>query len=290
MHHNVDVAEAVKSLIKTIGIACGGDAGQFQTQIGKTIGQCQTQFVGNKNPNALGKLVQGGYVEISLRGSEQPEAARVLDNVIGQALHEAKINLQEWKVKENAARRHAVNDPTTGQATGRVIKFVVPDDKAAAFAGALNEIDQIISRSGSLSQQCHKGVLCSQDVINQVEGLTTKGEIKEGAIKPFVELAIPARHEASSSGLARQACFVLHLEGVPNGMAAQIDSIRGVTDQRQPSKNRYSRGMKHEFTGGVDISIPINDPRFDEVIDAIKHYKPPHTKRGEAAPQLGALH
>ncbi|MCE2926765.1 MAG: hypothetical protein LW823_03865 [Rickettsiales bacterium] len=290
MHSDVDVAGAVMGLIKTVGTACGGEIGQFHTEIGRSITQSVTRCTRTRNENALGKHVPGGLILIDLRGTEQPEAARVLDNIIGQALHESGITQDEWKVDASGGRRNAKEDLNTGEATGREIKFVVPDDKAAAFADTLDKLTKVIRKSPNLAAQCHKGVLCSQEVINQVKGLTTTGKVEKGAVKPYVQLVVPKHSEKETEALAKPAHFILHLEGVPDGMAEQIGAIQNIpTYVYVASGERRSRDMNHTFTGGVNISIPINDSGFDRVISAIKHYKPPQIRGGSDTPQLGAL-
>jgi hypothetical protein len=281
MQNNIDVRDAIEAVIKTVASACGNNFGQFQTEIGKTIRQCQTRFIRNEKPNALGRLVQGGYVEIDLNGEEQPEASRIIDNMIERAMKEADINLEEWRVDNRDTRRFTKKDPKTGANTaGRMIKFKIPDHKAAKFAESLYEISRIVGNSPELAEQCYKGVLCSQEVINPIKGLTTQNVIEAGAVKPYVKLNIPAREDAPSSGLAKPAYFTLQLDGVPESLAKDIKSEFGLSYKE--SDERRSRDLKHSFAGGLTIEIPIKEPDFSRVIEKIKNYTPPYVRKGDA--------
>jgi hypothetical protein len=241
------VNEALTDLVAELGAACGKDEGEFHTNIGASLSMT---MVGRpqdlqRHPGAIDDGRGGVYIKLG--GDAQPEAARVLDHIIGIALQKVSAPAQY------EGRRKVTPD---AKGTGRAITFMVPAEKAEAFIGEVDRMVQRIVHSSRLKHECHKGVQFSLEAVNRIEGA-----------KPFVQLEMPEDQ-------TQRPYFQLHIQGTPDPLAETLAKALGKSGKETfpISYERGDRARKGKFKGGRDVDIPLNQEVANQALAAIREY------------------
>jgi hypothetical protein len=252
------VNQAVTDLMAELGAACGAEQGQLHTAMGKSL----TMSMVIVNPAALQRSpgeVCGGKVYIKLGGEAQPEAARVLDHIIGNAFKKTGIP------EVSGCRRQITRDANY---TGRAVIFEIPEEKTSRFISEVDKMVQRIVTSTRLKHECHNGVKFSLETINRIEGA-----------KPFVQLEMP-------DDIHQKPYFVLHIEGVPDALADALAPLlkKDGKEDFPRSDARGDRAGGGSFVGGRDVDIALNQEYTNPALDTIQAYVNIMNKRVKKLP------
>ena len=253
----MQIVDVINKLTRELGIAC---CGEDKDGVGESIMHSLTSFrsdIKSINPGQpIGDKVEGGTVSIKLDGTQQPEAARTLDSVIGSVLKSLNLVAKNY----NDHRRQQTPD---FDGTGRRINFDVPDEKAALFTEGISTITRSLRDTPELKVQYKTGTAAVLHHVDTIVGT-----------KSFVNIVVNNGYEIlAEEAIITPPHFNLRIQGTPTNLANEIAKIMGMdASSLSDSDSRNSRDIKKVFTGGKDVIIDLSHAKAADALGAIQTF------------------